>query len=172
VKIFAKSRNGKMVKAGETDKSCIWYFLDEPVVKFVETGIKVGDEVTIKYEQNNGKNTITYITKGKGENQKSNHVSNTNSNNTLFKCEECGAILKDGKYKKCYICNQKNPPKKGYSSPNLSSKSPEDKEQIKRLSILSSAVKAVQAVTGQVDVNSLAEYVLNLYKEFYKKLSE
>jgi len=105
-KIIAKSRNGKMLKIGTDEKDATWYFLAESVVKFVETGIKIGDEVTIKYNQSGGKATINYITKGKGESQQSKPAS-TETKSTGFTCEECGAELKDGKYKKCYTCNQK-----------------------------------------------------------------
>ena len=75
---------------------------------------------------------------------------------------------------KCYTCNQKNPSKKKSSGRGYS-KSPEDKEQIRRLSVLRAVAEAVQVMTGQLGVNDidiLGTMMETLYDKFYEKVSE
>lgn len=105
-KVIARTKNGKMLKIGTDEKDAKWYFLSDAVVEYVASGIKNGDEVTIKYEAKDGKSTINYITKGKGESQQSKPTP-TETKTPTYTCEVCGKELKDDKYKKCYECNAK-----------------------------------------------------------------
>jgi hypothetical protein len=64
MKIVAKSKNGKMLKIGEDEKTAKWFFMTESVQGFVEkTAIVVGDEVDFQQENKNGSFTITNIVK-------------------------------------------------------------------------------------------------------------
>ena len=58
------------------------------------------------------------------------------------------------------------------SSKKYGSKTPEESEKITRLSVLSSATKAVQTLTGQVDVNTLEEVVVSLYNSLLKEVKK
>ena len=87
-----------------------------------------------------------------------------------YKCIDCGATLKDGKYKKCFTCNQKNPVKNATGT-KAYTKSPEESEKIKRLSILSSVCRATSALAGLVDINNIGEIIESLYDRLYKKIS-
>lgn len=62
--------------------------------------------------------------------------------------------------------NKQEPSKQIYGQ-----KSPEESEKIKRLSILSSVCTAVSALSGQLDQNTLPEYIECLYDRMYKKIS-
>lgn len=63
MKIIAKSKNGKMLKIGESEESCKWYFIAENVLKFASS-LNVKETVNIKHEQRNGKLYLTFISKG------------------------------------------------------------------------------------------------------------
>jgi len=156
-----------MFKLGEGEKDAQWYFLAEPVVGFVKTGISIGDEVTIKYSQSGGKNTVTYITKGKGEPEKTTpqEVKSTTSTpkdtGTGYKCEDCGAPLKDNKYKKCYTCNKKNPVS-GYKGESGTTKD----NLIKREAIGHMASRSLVALQGHVDPNNIHDIIKKLYTTY------
>jgi len=70
--------------------------------------LNVGDNVEIEYVKK-GINRIVFKTTPVKETPKVTAPETTNS--TGFVCEDCGKELKDGKYKKCFMCNKKNPPK-------------------------------------------------------------
>lgn len=58
-------------------------------------------------------------------------------------------------------------------SSNTYSKSPEDKEQIKRLSVLRASAEAVQIMAGQIgNIDDVASAIEVLYDRLYKKVSE
>lgn len=91
-------------------------------------------------------------------------------------------VKKNGQYHVTKILKvDKNSSKTEIPKPEISKsasagyqKSPEDKEQIKRLSILSSASNAVATtMQGQVgDVNTLVDMIITVYERLYKKISE
>ncbi len=103
--IAVTSKNGGMFKIGEGEQDAVWYFLSEKVAKYAMDNIKKGDEVSIKSFTKSGKKTITYITNGTTDVEE----SKVDKPSAEFVCEDCGYELKDGKYKKCYKCNQKKP---------------------------------------------------------------
>lgn len=165
VKFAAKKKD--MIQLAEGTNSPKWYWMSSAVQGFAHKAIKAGDEVTI--EGNEEKDNLTIITRiskaGAGSSQK----KETTKSDTGFKCEDCKCDLKDGKYKKCFKCNEKNPSKStggGYS------KSPEDSERITRLSILSSVCQAVTALVGNVDRNDIGDVINSLYDKFYEKISK
>ena len=58
-----------MLKIGEDEKTAKWYFLTDAVRDYVSKNIKRGDNVDIRYDTNDGKYTITYISKNGGATQ-------------------------------------------------------------------------------------------------------
>jgi len=165
---FIKAAKTKKMLQVEIDGKEEWTNTNENVYNFAKSKFKNGDEIELQYSEQDGMKFVTRIT---GSGGASTEKETSSSPESKYTCEDCGVSLKDSKYKKCYTCNQKNPSPKAEKS-NYYAKSPEDKEQIKRLSVLSSAAKAAQVVQGQVDVNALADYVLNLYDAFYKEVSK
>jgi len=157
MKVFAVSRNGKMLKLGNDDKSAKWYFLSNKVVDFVKGNIKVGEEVSIQYDENGGKYTINYITKGKEE------PKQTIKSEPQYKCKECGTPLKDGKYEKCYECN-----KKELQITNNLTKSTSTNESIKRQAIGHMTSRTLSALQGPINPDNEEIIVEKIYKKFQK----
>jgi len=96
-KILAVSSKGNMLKIEDTKeaKGYVWYFLSDEVQKYASSiGIKAGDVVEFKAEEIRGEDTIIFLKKEGGAASE-------------FKCEKCGATLKDGRFKTCYNCNEK-----------------------------------------------------------------
>lgn len=92
--IKAKAGNGKAAKIGED-----WYNFNTNAIKELESYNK-GDEVVVTFETKGTFRNVSKIVKsGKVESESQEE----------FVCEDCGEKLKDGKYKKCYTCNQKAP---------------------------------------------------------------
>ncbi len=82
-----------MIQVDIPEGNGTWAFCT-PQVKIQAQGLTLGDEVNLTYTFDNGACDITAISKTGG------NVDNG------FKCIECGKVLKDGTYKKCYTCNQ------------------------------------------------------------------
>jgi hypothetical protein len=101
MKIFAKSRNQKMLKIGEDEKSSKWYFLSAKVEEFVKDNIKKGDEVEVKSSKKGGKLIVDFIKKTSATETKSAQPDEDK------KYCACGAEIKNHKYDQCYACNQK-----------------------------------------------------------------
>lgn len=115
--LFAFIKDGNnLVKIGMDDGKERWMTTSTAVYGFAKKALKGtdkqtgygGDEVKVEYTQDGGKYNCTRIEKTGGA---PTTQQNTTTNNTEFKCSECGKALKDGQYKKCYLCNQKNPTK-------------------------------------------------------------
>jgi NMD protein affecting ribosome stability and mRNA decay len=60
MKLLKISPNGKMVNIGYDEKSASWYHLDTVVLK----DIKIGDEVSFKFEKRGGSKYLTQLVKG------------------------------------------------------------------------------------------------------------
>lgn len=110
VKILAKKSDNKAFKASDDN----WYNLNDPVIPFLEKFSK-GDEVVVTYEK---KGMSRYVSKlvNAGAAETSEVEGGTSS--TGFACEVCGGELKDGRFKKCYMCNKKGLSKKEDSASN------------------------------------------------------
>jgi len=102
-KIIAKAGNGKGFKISSVDG---WFNASAAASSFLSK-VEKGDEVTVAYEKKGVSKICTKITKSsaKGNNTQSEEQLEVSE----FVCEECGKALKDGKYKKCWACNQKSP---------------------------------------------------------------
>lgn len=140
-KITKKYESGKAAKIGND----IYAFSETTrgyLSKFNE-----GDEVSVEYTKKGTMKLVTKITKIGGSEQKQ---------ETGYKCEDCGADLKDNKYKKCYTCNQKPKPQteKKEEKSNLPKSTyydnPEKTAQIQKGNALNAAASAA-AGRGFID---------------------
>jgi hypothetical protein len=160
-RILSRSNQGvgNMLKIEdkESKKGYTWFFMTEAVVKFVDSvGIKAEDDIEFTAEEVKGEETITKITKYP---QKQEEIQ--------FKCEKCGASLKDNKYKTCYTCNMK--------AREEEANSPEGKakqESIERQAMMKcSSISVATAMAGQIaDVNVLGDNIIILYKKLLAEI--
>jgi len=163
MKVIAKSRNGKMLKIGEDEKSAKWYFLADPVIKFVEGNIEVGSEVTIKYEQSGGKSIITYITKGEGIS------TETPPKDSKPTCEICGKELKDSKYKKCYSCQYLNKNEENSNTPTEYIDTSISKDElIKREAVAHATSRVMIGLQGHINPNNVSTIYTTVYNIILK----
>ncbi len=79
-----------------------------------------------------------------------------------FKCEDCGKALKDGTYKKCYTCNQKNPAPKTSTGKS---------ESIERQNCNNATSRTLLALQGRVDRNDILAVAETIWQFYYKKLN-
>ena len=169
VKFAAKKKD--MIQLAENGGSPKWYWMSGAVQGFAHKAIKAGDEVTI--EGNEEKDNLTIITKISKAGSGSSGTSlpeTTNTGTTGFVCEDCGKALKDGKYKKCFVCNKKTPKKE--TSGGSYSKSPEVGEAIMKQSVLKSVCSVMPALIGNVDRNDIGDVIEALYDRLYAKLNK
>ena len=102
-KVVNKSKNNKGLQfEGQEDA---WFSVPEKLVGY-STKIEKGDTVEITYiKKGTFRNVIgIYLTPGE---KKEETPTTEAKKETGFNCTECGAVLKDGKYKKCFSCNKK-----------------------------------------------------------------
>jgi hypothetical protein len=100
VKLLGHSRQGNMVKIEDTKnpKGYTWYFL-APNVLSIGKSLPDNSMVEMKAEEQDGQDTITYLT----------IAGKTNTGGSAMAiCANCGATLKDSKFKLCYTCNMAN----------------------------------------------------------------
>lgn len=141
-----------------------WATTTEAVYNYAKKTFKENDEVDVEYTKKNGQYFVSKIMKpgsGKKTTQKSEKTSTASKENSKPTCKDCGKVLKDDKYEKCYKCNQKNP-----SRSRKSTYTPKDVESIKDQVALKASVEVMKVLTGQIgDVNTLIEMTKNVYKE-------
>ena len=95
-RVVAKAGNGKGFKLVDVEK---WFnATDESLLSNIEKG----DEVTVYFEKKGASQQVTKIVKA-GEERESTTVVSSGAP----ACIVCGKALKDGKFKKCYVCNMK-----------------------------------------------------------------
>ena len=168
--LVAVKKNNKNLLRFEDDKgNKVWAITTDAVVNYAKNNFKEGDKCGLEYTvDDNDQYNVTRINKdGKSTTTK---VKTDKKDPNKPHCVDCGKELKDDKYEKCYDCNQKNPSKK--TSGRGYSKSPEDKEQIKRLGLIRSATVGIQVLTGHIDdVNVLADMINILAKKLYQTYS-
>ena len=101
VVIDYKATNKKGFKiAGDKDQ---WYTANKEILDDLAK-VEKGDTVEITFVKNGVFRNVSKIEKVKLEPKKEETKTATG-----FNCTDCGAELKDGKYKKCFMCNKKNP---------------------------------------------------------------
>lgn len=167
----------KLSGLADNDEKGTWANCTQAVYNYAKKTFKDGNEVDVEYTVKNGEYNVTRITK-KGQ---GNGGGKGTKLDTPYTCEDCGKTLKDGKYKKCYTCNKKNPTKStggsGSGKPDYAkgapygSLLPVEETRRNKLATLSSACEAIQVMTGQVaDADTLADMILAVYDKLYKKL--
>jgi len=141
-----------------------WCSTTSAVYTFAQKSFEEDEQVDVEYTVKNGQYSVSKIKKVGGGSTKT-EAPTSESKTGQYKCEDCGTELKDGKYKKCYTCNQKNPvktEKSSYGSNNLA---------IQKESVMHSACIAVRTLSGLVqDPKTLWDAVEYLYDKAYKKL--
>lgn len=78
-----------------------WFNASEEAAKYLAK-IELGTRVGVEFFKKGIKREVTIITEAKDA------VKSEVTSDAKFTCAECGAPLKDGKYKKCYMCNKKS----------------------------------------------------------------
>lgn len=111
-KHICKKANKYLAKI-EVDGKDKWFTVTQAVYNFATKNFEEGSEVDVQYTTKNGQYFATKImTAGSGEEK----VEEVPEETIDYVCEDCGAELKNGKYKKCYTCNKKNPSKRKTSA--------------------------------------------------------
>jgi len=162
-KLFARSKNGKMLKIGDSPEGSKWYFMTDAVINFFEGKFNNGDEVVIETTQQNGSAYITKITKA-GSTNATPHQETTGS------MDNNG----DGFHKKKwvprdeFIANLKK--QKGESAPTTEKKtwgkSPEEQDSIKRQAIMHAVSRAMISMQGIITPDNVEEVAEKLYRKF------
>lgn len=153
-KIVCKKSDNKAFKLGDD-----WYNVNEPVIPFL-TKIEKGEEVVVTFEK---KNTTRYVSKiVKATATAISTKEEVKESTTGFVCEDCGKELKDGKFKKCFMCNKKNPTSKEKSTnfPKSNYGSPEDIAGKQRGNALNAAGMAVSGNFQGVEPETIAQAVI------------
>ena len=170
-----------------------WCSTTSAVYNFAQKNFEEDEEVDVEYSVKNGQYSVSKIMKVGGGSKKTEKKEEETM--SKFACEDCGATLKEGKYKKCYTCNKKTPSKpktEGYTcsdcgaplkdnkyekcytcnqkNPVASKKGTTD-EAIRKEAVLKASCDAVKTLAGFVqDPDTLANIVESLYDRLYKKL--
>lgn len=166
----AKKHLMKVVIDGVNNDDEIWAETTKAVHDFAKKNFEENEECGFEYEEVDGKYKISKILKGKGTTKTAKKTETKKE--AKYICEDCGKALKDGKYKKCYTCNQKNPVKKISKKTNSTGdfRSP---EQITKDYLANSTAQVVNGalvgMTGQLNPNNAKEVTLLLMEEVYKK---
>ncbi len=197
--LFAFIKDGKnLVKIAMDDGKERWMETSPAVLGFAKKALKgsdkttnyPGDEVKVTYTEENGKYNCTRIEKIGGASASNSEVST----NGKPKCADCGKELKDNKYKKCYLCNKKNPLKNEASTEGkyicsdcgatlkdnkykkcytCNQKNPDSgtkdrgstvNNSIKRQAIGHMTSRSLVALQGTLDPNTIQEQIRALYK--------
>lgn len=99
--VKAGNKKGFMIE-GEKDQ---WYTAKDSAIEQL-ANVEKGDVVEITYKKNGTFRNVSKI-------EKVTVKQEVKESATGYVCEDCGKPLKDDKYKKCFLCNKKNPtPKK------------------------------------------------------------
>jgi len=151
-KILAKKGDNKAFKLDDGN----WYNLNDPVIPYLEKMNK-GDEVLVTFEKKGVSRYVSKLTTGKVETPN----TETKTSTTGFACEVCGAELKDGRFKKCFMCNKKGGTKTGTTGTSKTNYgSPEDIAGKQRGNALNAAGTAVSGNFPGVDPETIAQAVI------------
>jgi len=167
----AYKKGAKHLLKIEQDGKDVWMNTTETVYNYAKENFEDGDTIGIEYTKNGKLYHVTRVNKdGNSVEKSAEEVIEESKEETISKkdgyfCEDCGKELKDGKYKKCYDCNQKNPEKGKYTQ-----KSPEVQMSIKTQSAYKCASIAIQVFTGQIaDIATLKIQLDDLAGHILKK---
>ena len=173
-KFSCKKGNKFLIKLVLDNGDEKWAETEQKVSTYAKNNFTDGEECDFEYNVKNDQYFVSKILKkGAGTSKK------TETEESKYTCEDCGVSLKDGKYKKCYNCNQKNPsPASGGSGkPDYKNGAPygsllpEEAERRNRLSVMSASCDAIKVMTGSVaDGETLGDMVLALYDKLLAKV--
>lgn len=166
VKILAKKSDNKAFKASDDN----WYNLNDNVIPSLEK-LSKGDEVVVTYEK---KGVSRYVSKLTGANVAEVEQKTETTSSTGFACEVCGKELKDGKFKKCFVCNKnklvkKEDPKSNQTEtvsdspikkPYIPYDNPEKTAQIQRGNALNAAGAAISGNLQGTDPDTIAQALI------------
>ena len=150
-KLVAKAGNGKGFKIEGQEG---WFNAGDTVVPYLSK-IEKGAEVIVTFEKKGVAKNVTKIVKAGAT---TTTKTETPKDSTGFYCEDCGKELKDDRFKKCFMCNKKNPQKEGNKiSSKEYTQSPERTAQIQRGNALNAAASILSG--RPEDPETLAEMV-------------
>jgi hypothetical protein len=161
-KILAKKGDNKAFKLDDSN----WYNLNDNVIPYLEKMSK-GDEVVVTFEKKGVSRYVSKLTTAKAETLK----TEPKESSTGFACEVCGKELKDGRFKKCFVCNKKNPTPQGERKGKSSYDNPEKTAQIQRGNALNAAAAVVSGCnlnnpqTGE-EIEAIKQFTLLLAEDF------
>jgi hypothetical protein len=84
------------------DNDANWFSVKDNLVDDLAK-VEKGTEIEVTYTKNGTFRNVSVI------NVVAKKAAKTEAKSEGFACEDCGAALKDGKYKKCFMCNKKAP---------------------------------------------------------------
>ena len=184
IKLTAKVTNKSKTNKGlQFEGQEGWFSVPEKLIPFSEK-INKGDTVEVTYIKKGVFKNVVYLsattTEAKKEEPKVEEKKGTG-----FRCSECSAELKDGKYKKCFECNkkaketpvaeEKEPEKtKVFDEPVKEKKewvpgnynNPEKTAQIQRGNALNAAASAVSGNLSGDNPEAVQEAVLMIANTF------
>jgi hypothetical protein len=174
-----KNDKGKyLIKIGLDDGKEKWASTSEAVYNYAKANFKQKEDVEYDMTETNGQYHVSKIMKigQKGSapapvETKTETPKAEASKSTEPKCEDCGKVLKDAKYKKCFECNKKNPaPKKEYTGGQRDAVG----QSIEKQAMMKASAMAVgSAFVGQVsDADTLADMIIKVYEKLLRKLTE
>jgi uncharacterized protein YabE (DUF348 family) len=168
--LVAYQNKGKnLLKLQLDDGTEKWASTSEAVYNYAKSNLKAKDEVDVEMTKTNGQINVTRINK-KGEKVSEPVISKTEGTNAPYTCIDCGKVLKDGKYQKCFECNKKNPVKK------------EGKKEVtgnvgrsieKQAMMKASAMAVGSTFVGQIpDAGVLADMIIVVYRKLLEELTK
>lgn len=143
MKLIKKGTAGKMVLIGEDSKSAKWYVIGENVQKFI-SGYNENDPISIRSEKVNGKDVLTFISKGGN-----------------------GSLPSAASQPESRLGEDKPVGKSAYTPTTKSyTKSPEEQNTIKRQAIMHAVSRSLNALQGFVNLDNIEEVTTKLYKHY------
>jgi len=149
-----------------------WAETEEKVSNYAKKNFEENEECDFELRIKNDQYFVDKILKKGGGTKKT-------ETKEEYTCEDCGAKLKDDKYKKCYNCNKKNPSSSTSGKPDYKSGAPygtlmpEEAERRNKVALMSSACDAIKVMTGSVaDVDALGDMIISLYEKLLAKINK
>jgi hypothetical protein len=167
--IVCKKSDNKAFKGSDDS----WYNLNDNVIPCLEKMNK-GDKITIEYTKKGVSRYVSKLTSAGAVETETETPKSVSS--TGYACEVCGKELKDGKFKKCFMCNKTGAVKKdeAKSGPSESGAgkstfrpydNPEKSAQIQRGNALNAAA-AVASGQQFADPDVAKQFTLLLAEDF------
>lgn len=153
-----------MIKV-DIDGKEVWADTTKTVKDYAKKSFEEGVECKLTYTEQEGKYNVSRIEVVGG-------TKPTSAQPTEYKCEDCGCVLKDSKYKKCYNCNKKSndspvtAPVTASAPSSSVDKGMTVNESIKRQAIMHAVSRSLISLQGHIDPNNIGDIAEQLYKKF------